>query len=101
MKTLSIEKTTLDSCVEDAQRERIVITRNGVPVALVVGVDWLDAEQLQLGSSDEFWKLIRARRGESTITRTELESRISDRMIQTFTAGVRPESDTRWRRGER
>jgi len=36
----------------------------------------MDEEQLQLGASKEFWKLITARRIESAISRTELELRL-------------------------
>lgn len=76
MKTISIEQATLDGCISDAQRERVVITKNGVPVALVVGVEGLDEEQLQLGVSDEFWRLITERRQQKVISRDELEDRI-------------------------
>jgi hypothetical protein len=37
----------------------------------------LDEEQLQLGSSDRFWTLMRERRGQKTISRAELEARLS------------------------
>jgi antitoxin (DNA-binding transcriptional repressor) of toxin-antitoxin stability system len=78
MKTVGLEHTTLEGCIKDARRERVVVTRKGKPVALVVGVEGLDEEQLQLGSSDKFWTLIEARRKQKTISRTELERRIKD-----------------------
>jgi len=37
----------------------------------------MDKEQLQLGSSDKFWKLITQRRTQRTISRTALELRLS------------------------
>ena len=43
---------------------------------LVVGVKGMDREQLQLGSSDKFWKLISERRSQATMSRTELEESI-------------------------
>ncbi|OLD69998.1 MAG: hypothetical protein DMG20_07375 [Acidobacteria bacterium] len=58
MKVIGLKETNLDACVSEAQHEKIVITRNGEPVALVVGVAGLDAEQLELGSNPEFWKLM-------------------------------------------
>src|SRR2546425_12361890 len=76
MKVIGLKETDLDECVKDAQRERIVITRNGKPVALVVGVKGLDAEQLDLGSSEAFWRLITQRRHEATLTREELEHEV-------------------------
>ena len=36
-----------------------------------------DEEQLELGSSGQFWQMIRDRRGETTISRVELEERIA------------------------
>jgi hypothetical protein len=78
MKTIGLEHTTLAACVKDARHERVVLTRKGKPVALVVGVKGLDEEQLQLGSSDTFWALIEARRKQQTISRAELEQRIRD-----------------------
>ena len=73
MKTIGLEHATLAVCIKDARRERVVVTRKGKPVALVVGVEGLDEEQLQLGSSEKFWTLIEARRRQRTISRRELE----------------------------
>lgn len=76
MKVISLEEATLNTCVEDAQHERVVITRDGMPVALVIGVEGMDEEQVQLGSSDKFWTLIEERRAQKTTSRTELEEKI-------------------------
>ena len=73
MKTLGIEQATLDVCVRAAQEERVLVTRDGRPVAMVVGLSGLDEDQLQLGVSDKFWQLITARRKQPTVTRAELE----------------------------
>jgi antitoxin (DNA-binding transcriptional repressor) of toxin-antitoxin stability system len=64
------------ACVKDAQHERVLVTRNGRPVALIVGVEGMDEEQVQLASSNEFWTLISERRAQKTISRAELEKRI-------------------------
>jgi antitoxin (DNA-binding transcriptional repressor) of toxin-antitoxin stability system len=79
MKLVSLEQATLDGCVSDAQHERVVVTQNGKPVALIVGVEGLDKEQLQLGSSDKFWELIGERRTQSAMSRAELEQQLSKR----------------------
>lgn len=76
---IDVKKTDLDSLIQDAQRERLIITRNGKPVALIVGVEGMDEEQLELGSSDKFWKLIEERRAQKTITRGELEEKFKRR----------------------
>ncbi len=79
MKEIVLEKADLESCVSQAQQERIVITRKGRPVALVVGVEGMDPEQLELGTSDKFWKLIARRRKQKTISRTQLEKKLDSR----------------------
>ncbi len=76
MKTVGIEQATLDSCVREAQDDRVLVTRAGRPVAIVVGLADFDEEQIRLGISDEFWKMISARRREPAITRAELERRL-------------------------
>lgn len=77
MKTVDIEQATLEACVRQAQGEHVVLTRNGLPVALLVGVEGLDEEKLHLGSSDDFWRLIVERRRHKTLTRAELERKSS------------------------
>jgi antitoxin (DNA-binding transcriptional repressor) of toxin-antitoxin stability system len=72
---VGVEHATLDACVRDAQRERLVLTRNGVPVALLVGVEGLDEEQVQLGASEDFWELIAERRRQKAVSRAELEQK--------------------------
>ena len=76
MKVIGLKDTNLDACISQAQHERIVITRNGKPVALVVGVEGLDTEQLELGSNPAFWELITRRRRQRTITRAKLEEKL-------------------------
>ena len=81
MKMVNLEQTTLDICVNEAQHEHILITRNGKPVALIVGLEELDEEQLQLGSSDKFWKLISERRQDKTMDRAALEKMINEQKV--------------------
>lgn len=76
MKTVTVEKSDLRMCIEQAQHGRVVVTRDRKPVALIVGVEGLDREQLELGSSDKFWRLIEERRSQKTITRAALERRL-------------------------
>jgi antitoxin (DNA-binding transcriptional repressor) of toxin-antitoxin stability system len=79
MKTVGIQAADLQSCIQEAQRENIVITRNGKPVALLIGVEGMDLEQIELGHSDKFWTLIRERRKQKTLSRAQLEKRMADR----------------------
>ena len=76
MITRGFEHATLGQCLDDAQHDRVVITRDGKPVALIVSVEGLDEEQLELGSSDTFWNLMTERRTQKTMSRSQLEQAI-------------------------
>ena len=78
MKVVNLEHAVLDSCVEDAQSERVIITRDGKPVAIILGIEGLDEDQLKLVGSDKFWKFIEERRKQKTFSRAELEERINN-----------------------
>jgi hypothetical protein len=45
----------------------------------LLGSRVMDEEQLQLGSSDKFWKLVEKWRKEKTISRAELERRLNNK----------------------
>ena len=63
-------------CVEDAQQERVIVTRGGKPIAMVIG---LDDEQIQLGHDDAFWKMIEERRKQKTLTQAEFDEAVAAR----------------------
>ena len=77
MKTVSLEDAALATCAKDAQADRVVVTRKGKPVAVIVGVKGWDMEDLRLCTDDHFWKMIVARRKQKTISRAELERRLA------------------------
>ncbi|MCX7014276.1 MAG: hypothetical protein NTW86_17280 [Candidatus Sumerlaeota bacterium] len=70
MKTVGIDQVNLQDCVNQAQEDRLIVTRDGHPVALVIAID---EEQLELGQDASFWKLIEERRGQRSVSREELE----------------------------
>jgi antitoxin (DNA-binding transcriptional repressor) of toxin-antitoxin stability system len=66
--------------VEASQCQRVVLTRNGVPFALIVGIEHKDEEDLQLEASPEFWQMIAESRCETgTVS------------LENFTAGLEAE----------
>jgi prevent-host-death family protein len=79
VKTVDIDQLNLETCVHEAQEGGVLVTRNGVPAAVVLGVEGMDQEQVELGLSDRFWKLIAQRRQEHTFSRVEVEKRMSGR----------------------
>jgi prevent-host-death family protein len=78
MKIVGIQDAKLETCIKDAQRQQVVITRKGKPVAMIVSVNGMDLEQLELSSSDKFWRLVRKWRKQKTYTREQLEMRLAD-----------------------
>lgn len=78
MKIIEIDKANIKECVQNAQHERVVLTRRGKPVAVIAGVAGMDLEQIALGHSDEFWQLIHTRRSQKTVSRAELEKRLAE-----------------------
>jgi prevent-host-death family protein len=77
MNQVAIEKTDLTTLVRQARKGHVVVMRRGKPVALIVGVAGMDREQLELGSSDKFWKLIERRRKQGRMDRKGLEKKLA------------------------
>lgn len=92
MVKMNLHQATLEAAVSEAQLDRVIVTENGRPVAIVIGVANMDEEQLQLGASDQFWTLISERRKQQTISRAELERRLErrDAAQQMLTSTVIP-----------
>jgi prevent-host-death family protein len=78
VKVIQIDDSDIKECVKDAQHERVLLTQRGKPVAVIVGVAGMDLEQIALGHSDDFWHLIRERRGQKTVSRAKLEKRLAE-----------------------
>jgi len=66
----------IKECVEASQNEGVVITRNGKPASLVIGVEGVDWEELVLQSDPTFWKMIHERRKEKSISQKEMRHRV-------------------------
>lgn len=77
MKVINVQETDLNNCLRSAQRQGVVITRKGKPIAVMFGVKDMDLEQLERSYSDEFWQTIAQRRKQKTISRAELERRLA------------------------
>jgi antitoxin (DNA-binding transcriptional repressor) of toxin-antitoxin stability system len=64
MRVLAIReaKSGLSATLDDAQHDRVLITRNGKPCAIVIGVEGHDLEDVMLMSNPRFWRMIEASR---------------------------------------
>jgi prevent-host-death family protein len=62
VRTLRDAKIGLSATLDEAQREGILITRNGRPSAILIGVEGRDFEDVLLMSNPHFWEMIEASR---------------------------------------
>jgi len=70
-------KNELSAYVDEAQNDRVLITRHGRPAAIIVGVEGEEFEDLMTRSDPEFWEMIEARRRSSrTISADEMRKRL-------------------------
>ena len=82
MKTIAVRELQkkIKETVDEAQKDRVVITRQGKPAAVMVGVEGQDWESVVLETDPAFWKLISKRRKEATISFRELKTRINGKI---------------------
>lgn len=64
MKEMTVEQLAqhAQEGVNAAQRERVLILRDGQPVALLYGMEFKDLEDFRYETSPEFWQMIEERR---------------------------------------
>ena len=71
----------VESVLNSAQKERIVISRGGKPCAVILGIENYDAEDLRTASSPEFWRMIQRRRSRGrSIPLAEVEARLEKKL---------------------
>jgi prevent-host-death family protein len=78
MKEITLEQLSQETSalLDAAQHERLVVTRNGKPLAVVVGIENKDEEDLRLEASPEFWRMIEERRREPTIPLEDIKAEL-------------------------
>ena len=78
MKTISVRdlQQRIRAVMETAQKDQVVITRNGKPIAVVLGIEGVDWETVALETSSSFWKEIAKRRKQKTISLSEMRKRV-------------------------
>jgi prevent-host-death family protein len=78
--TLRDAKAHLSAVIEGANTEQVLITSNGQPAAVLIGVQGQDMEEVMLTSNPKFWAMIEeSRRADKTLTLTEVRARIAER----------------------
>ena len=78
MKTISVRNLQrgVKKSVSASQRDRVVVTRNGKPAALLIGLEGQDWESVVMETSAPFWSLIERRRGQKTVSLDEMRRRV-------------------------
>ena len=78
MKAISVEQLSpkLKAMVEAAQQERVVVTRKDKPIAVLLGIENKDEEDIALERDAGFWKMIQERRRQKTIPLEEVKKRL-------------------------
>ena len=75
--TVAEAEANFGSVLTRSQAERVVIERDGKPVAIVVGIEGYDAEAVDLARSPDFWRMIADRRTQGcSITLSDLKSEL-------------------------
>ncbi len=78
MKTVTVRdlQKKVKEYIDEAQEDRVIITRRGKPAAVLVGVEGEDWETVILETDPTFWKLVQKRRKQPTVSLEELKARL-------------------------
>jgi len=78
MKTVTVRdlQKKVKEYIDEAQEDRVIITRRGKPAAVLVGVEGDDWETVILETDPTFWKLVQKRRKQPTVSLEELKARL-------------------------
>ena len=74
MKTITVRglQKHIRNCVDASQHSRVVVTRHGLPAAVIIGVEGSDWETLALQTNPLFWRMIEQRRKDRTVSLNEM-----------------------------
>jgi antitoxin (DNA-binding transcriptional repressor) of toxin-antitoxin stability system len=79
MKEITVEQLASETpaLLSLAQSERVIVTRDGKPLALLLGLEYKDEEDYALEKDTEFWQMIQERRkGTKTVSLAEVKKRL-------------------------
>ena len=64
MKFISVReaKSTLSETIAESQEQRVVITKHGKPVCMLIGCEGYEIEDVLTAADPAFWKMIEERR---------------------------------------
>jgi len=78
VKTVTVRdlQKRVKQCLDEAQEDRVIITRHGKPAAVLLGVEGQSWDAVVLQTDQSFWKLIRSRRRQPAISLEQLKRRL-------------------------
>ncbi len=78
MKTVTIRdlQKSLKECVDESQEDRVIVTRRGKPAAVLIGIADRDWESVVLQTDPRFWRMVRRRRHQKTLSLAEMRERV-------------------------
>jgi len=81
VKTVTVRdlQKKVKQCVDDAQEDRVIVTRRGKPAAVLVGVEGADWDAVVLQTDPAFWRMVRARRKQATLSLDQMRARLRAR----------------------
>jgi prevent-host-death family protein len=80
MKVFSVRdaKASLSNAIAESQEQRVVITRHGKPVCVLVGCEGYSIEDVLTATDPEFWKMLRDRRAQG---KTQSLSKVRKKLV--------------------
>jgi len=78
MKTITVRdlQKKVKECIDNAQEDRLVITRHGKPAAVLIGVEGEDWDSVVVETDPKFWNLIHDRRRQLTLSLGQIKKRL-------------------------
>jgi prevent-host-death family protein len=69
-------KTNLSACLDESQKQGIVVTHHGRPKSVMIGVEGYDLADVMLMLNPNFWKMIESRRQQARTPLNEFEKEL-------------------------
>ncbi len=96
--TVRDAKATLSGTIEDSQEQKVVITKHGKPVCILIGCEGFEIEDVLTIADPAFWEMIEERR---TKGRTRSLASVREKFARKDAASSRKRSKSRKRNRSR